>query len=151
MITLEFASRQASDFRSKIESKTKGAQWERLASKSHDDKNALGTNGFSKRRESMGLALALIVMGILTLMEQMGKKYGFREGWPWVIVALGIGRLSRNSRSIPGWITTILGILILGGKYYTLNIRFPGMLKLYFLPVLLLVLGFIWLWLYRKD
>jgi hypothetical protein len=73
----------------------------------------------------MGLALALIVLGILTLMDQMGKHYGFKEGWPWIIVALGVGRLYRNTRSIPGWITTLLGVLILGAKYYTLNIRFP--------------------------
>jgi hypothetical protein len=99
----------------------------------------------------MGLALALIVVGILTLMEQMGKHYGFREGWPWVIVALGVGRLYRNSKSIPGWITTLLGVLILGAKYYTLNIRFPDVLKLYFLPVLLIILGLIWLCLYRKE
>ena len=99
----------------------------------------------------MGLALALVAMGILTLMDQMGKPYGFREGWPWIIVALGIGRLYRNSRSIPGWITTLLGVLILGAKYYTLNIRFPSGLKLYFLPILLILLGLIWLFLYRKE
>jgi len=99
----------------------------------------------------MGLALALIVLGILTLMDQMGTHYGFREGWPWVIVVLGIGRLYRNSKSIPGWITTLLGILILGAKYYTLNIRFPSVLKLYFLPILLIALGLIWLFLYRKE
>jgi len=99
----------------------------------------------------MGLALALIVVGILTLMEQMGKSYGFKEGWPWVIVALGVGRLYRNFRSIPGWITTLLGVLILGAKYYTLNIRFPSGLKIYFLPILLILLGLIWLFLYRKE
>jgi|MudIll2142460700_1097286.scaffolds.fasta_scaffold37409_3 uncharacterized membrane protein (UPF0136 family) len=99
----------------------------------------------------MGLALALIVLGILTLMDQMGKHYGFKEGWPWIIVALGVGRLYRNTRSIPGWITTLLGILILGAKYYTLNIRFPNVLKLYFIPVVLIVLGLIWLCFYRKD
>jgi len=99
----------------------------------------------------MGLALALIVMGILTLMDQMGKHYGFREGWPWVIVALGVGGLYRNSKSVPGWITTILGVLILGAKYYTLNIRFPDLLRLYFLPILLIALGLIWLCLYRRE
>ncbi len=99
----------------------------------------------------MGLALALIVVGILTLMEQMGKHYGFREGWPWIIVALGVGRLYRNTRSIPGWITTIFGVLILGTKYYTVNVRFPYVLKLYFIPIVLIVLGLIWLCLYRKD
>jgi hypothetical protein len=99
----------------------------------------------------MGLALALIVVGILTLMDQMGKHYGFREGWPWIIVALGVGRLYRNTRSIPGWITTIFGVLILGTKYYTVNVRFPDVLKLYFIPIVLIVLGLIWLCLYRKD
>ena len=99
----------------------------------------------------MGLALALIVVGILTLMEQMGKHYGFREGWPWIIVALGVGRLYRNTRSIPGWITTIFGVLILGTKYYTVNVRFPDVLKLYFIPIVLIVLGLIWLCFYRKD
>ena len=99
----------------------------------------------------MGLALALIVVGILTLLDQMGKHYGFREGWPWIIVALGVGRLYRNTRSIPGWITTIFGVLILGTKYYTVNVRFPDVLKLYFIPIVLIVLGLIWLCLYRKD
>ena len=32
----------------------------------------------------MGLALALIVMGILILLDRMGTGYGLREGWPWV-------------------------------------------------------------------
>ena len=99
----------------------------------------------------MGLALALIVVGILTLMDQMGTHYGLREGWPWIIVALGVGRLYRNSKSIPGWITTLFGVLILGTKYYTVNVRFPDVLKLYFIPIVLIVLGLIWLCLYRKD
>ena len=39
----------------------------------------------------MGLALALIVMGILILLDRMGMGYGLREGWPWVVIALGVG------------------------------------------------------------
>ena len=39
----------------------------------------------------MGLALALIVMGVLILLDRMGMHYGLREGWPWLIIALGIG------------------------------------------------------------
>lgn len=99
----------------------------------------------------MGLALALIVMGILTLMDRMDTGYGFREGWPWVIVALGAGRIFRNSRSIPGWVTLGVGVLIVGAKYYSLHIWVPAVVRLYFLPILLIVIGLLWLLKYRKD
>ena len=36
----------------------------------------------------MGLALALIVMGVLILLDRMGMGYGLREGWPWLVIAL---------------------------------------------------------------
>ena len=48
----------------------------------------------------MGLALALIVMGVLILLDRTGMGYGLREGWPWVVVALGIGGLFRNTKSL---------------------------------------------------
>ena len=99
----------------------------------------------------MGLALALIVMGILILLDRTGMGYGLREGWPWVIIALGIGGLFRNKKSLPAWTTAILGIFILGARYYSIHIRFPVYIKTYFLPVLLIVIGLLWLWKYRKD
>ncbi len=99
----------------------------------------------------MGLAMALIVMGILILLDRTGMGYGLREGWPWVIIALGIGGLFRNKRSLPAWVTTILGIFILGARYYSIHIRFPVYIKTYFLPVLLIVIGLLWLWKYKQD
>ncbi len=99
----------------------------------------------------MGLALALIVMGVLILLDRIGTGYGLREGWPWLVIALGIGSLSRNSRSVAGWITTIIGILILGSRYYSIHLAIPAFVKAYFLPVLLIVIGILWLLKYRKD
>jgi predicted membrane protein len=99
----------------------------------------------------MGLALALIVLGVLILLDRMGMHYGVREGWPWLIIALGVGGLFRNGRSIAAWITTIVGIFILGSKYYSIHLSVPPALKAYFLPVLLIVIGLIWLWKYRQD
>jgi predicted membrane protein len=99
----------------------------------------------------MGLALALIVMGILILLDRMGMGYGLREGWPWVVIALGIGGLFRNRKSLAAWITMIIGIFILGARYYSIHIKFPIVIKTYFLPVLLIVIGLLWLWRYRKD
>jgi hypothetical protein len=99
----------------------------------------------------MGFSLALIVMGILIMLDRMGTPYGLREGWPWVVVALGAGGLLRNIRSIPGWITTLIGIFILNARYYSIHVKIPGAIKTYFLPILLIGLGLIWLWKYRKD
>jgi len=99
----------------------------------------------------MGLALTLIVMGMLILLDRMGSGYGLREGWPWVVIALGIGTLFRNSRSVAGWVTTVVGILILGSRYYSIHLSIPTFVKTYFLPVLLIVIGFLWLLKYRKD
>jgi predicted membrane protein len=99
----------------------------------------------------MGLALALIVMGVLILLDRMGMGYGLREGWPWVVIALGVGGLFRNKRSLPAWITTIIGIFILITRYYSIHIKFPVVVKTYFLPILLIVIGLLWLWKYKKD
>lgn len=99
----------------------------------------------------MGLALALIVMGALIFLERAGMGYGLREGWPWMVISLGVGGILQNRRSLPGWITAIVGILILGGKYYSIHISVPGVMKAYFLPVLLMVIGMLWLWKYKKD
>jgi len=99
----------------------------------------------------MGLALALIVMGILILLDRMGTGYGLREGWPWMVIALGIGGLSRNRKNLAGWITTIVGILILCTRYYSIHVRFPGIIKTYFLPVLLILIGLLWLWKHKKE
>jgi predicted membrane protein len=99
----------------------------------------------------MGLGLALIVIGALIFLDRMGTGYGLREGWPWVVVALGVGGIFRNRRSLAAWITTIIGILILGAKYYSIQFSIPSIIKTYFLPVLLIVIGLLWLWKYRKD
>jgi predicted membrane protein len=99
----------------------------------------------------MGLALALIVMGVLIFLDRLGTGYGLREGWPWLVVALGIGGLFRNSKSVSAWITTIIGILILGAKYYSIQFSIPSVIKTNFLPVLLIVIGLLWLLRYKKD
>jgi len=99
----------------------------------------------------MGLALALIVMGVLILFDRIGMGYGLREGWPWVVIALGVGGIFRNRKSLAAWITAILGVLILGGRYYSIHISIPHIIKTYFLPVLLIFIGLLWLWKYRKD
>jgi len=99
----------------------------------------------------MGLALALIVMGVLIFLDRLGTGYGLKEGWPWLVVALGVGGLFRNSKSLSAWITTIIGVLILGTKYYSIQFSIPSAIKAYFLPVLLIVIGLLWLWRFRKD
>ena len=99
----------------------------------------------------MGLALALIVMGVLILLDRMGMGYGLREGWPWLVVTLGIGSLFRNSRSVAGWVTTIIGILIVGSRYYSIHLSIPAFVRAYFLPVLLIVIGILWFLKYRKE
>jgi hypothetical protein len=99
----------------------------------------------------MGLALALIVMGVLIFLDRLGTGYGLREGWPWLVVALGIGGILRNRKSLAAWVTTILGILILGAKYYSIQFSIPSIIKIYFLPVLLIAIGLLWLLRHKKD
>ncbi len=99
----------------------------------------------------MGLALALIVMGVLIFLERAGMGYGLRDGWPWVVIALGVGGVLRNRRSFPGWMTMIIGILILGEKYYSIHFSVPNLIRVYFLPVLLIFLGLLWIWKYKKE
>jgi hypothetical protein len=99
----------------------------------------------------MGISLALIVIGVLLIMERMGTGFGLRQGWPWVVIALGLGGLLRNVRSVPSWVTLLIGLLILSSKYYSLHFRIPGMLKTYFAPVLLILIGLLWFWRYRKE
>ena len=99
----------------------------------------------------MGLALTLIVLGVLILLDRMGMGYGLREGWPWLVIALGIGSLFRNRRSVAGWMTTLIGLLILGSRYYSIHLSIPAFVKAYFLPVLLIVIGILWLLKYRKE
>ncbi len=99
----------------------------------------------------MGLGLALIALGVLILMDRLGAGYGLKEGWPWIVVALGAGNIFRNIRSLPAWITTIIGLLIVGAKYYSFDISFPTIVKTYFLPALLIAIGLVWLWKYSKD
>ena len=99
----------------------------------------------------MGLALALIVMGVLILLDRMGTGYGLREGWPWVVIALGVGGLFRNIRSLPAWITMIIGIFILGARYYSIHVSIPAVIKIYFLPVLLILIGLLWLWKSKRE
>jgi hypothetical protein len=45
----------------------------------------------------------------------------------------------------------IIGVFILGTKYYSLHFSIPGVIRTYFLPVLLIVIGLLWLWKYQKD
>ena len=99
----------------------------------------------------MGLALALIVMGVLILLDRMGAGYGLREGWPWIVIALGTGGIYRNRRGLAAWVTTIIGVLILGARYYSIHIKVPFVIKTYFLPVLLIAIGLLWLWKYKKE
>ena len=99
----------------------------------------------------MGSALALIAIGVLIFLDRMGTGYGLREGWPWMIIALGIGGLVQNKKSLAAWITTIMGIFILGARYYSIHISIPGVIKTYFLPLLVIVIGLLWLWRYKKD
>ncbi len=99
----------------------------------------------------MGLGLTLIALGVLILSDRMGTGYGLKEGWPWIVVALGAGNIFRNIRSLPAWITTIIGLLIVGAKYYSFDISLPTIVKTYFLPALLIAIGLVWLWKYSKD
>jgi predicted membrane protein len=99
----------------------------------------------------MGLGLALIALGLLILLDRMGAGYGLREGWPWIVVALGVGGILRNRKSLAAWVTMIIGIFILGAKYYSFHLSIPGVVRTYFLPVLLIVIGLLWLWRYKKD
>jgi predicted membrane protein len=99
----------------------------------------------------MGFALALIVMGVLILLDRMGTGYGLREGWPWMVIALGVGGIFRNRKSLAGWLTTIIGIFVLGARYYSIHISVPAMIKTYLLPVLLILIGLLWIWRYKKD
>jgi hypothetical protein len=99
----------------------------------------------------MGISLALIVIGVLLIMERMGTGFGLRQGWPWVVIALGLGGLLRSVRSVPSWVTLFIGLLILSSKYYSLHFRIPVMLKTYFAPVLLILIGLLWFWRYRKE
>jgi predicted membrane protein len=99
----------------------------------------------------MGLALALIVMGVLIFLDRMGTGYGLREGWPWMMVALGVGGLFHNRKSLAAWITTVIGFLILGAKYYSIHLSIPGIIRRYFLPILLIVIGLLWMWRHKKD
>ena len=99
----------------------------------------------------MGLGLALIALGMLILLDRMGTGYGLREGWPWIVVALGVGGIFRNRKSLAAWVTTIIGIFILGAKYYSLHFSVPGVVRAYFLPALLIMIGLLWLWKYHND
>ncbi len=94
---------------------------------------------------SKGIALALIVIGVLILLDRMSAGYGLREGWPWLVIALGIGGILGNRGSLTGWVTTVIGIFILGTRYYTIHISIPVVIRTYFLPILLIVIGLLFL------
>lgn len=99
----------------------------------------------------MGLALALIAMGVLIFLDRMGTGYGLREGWPWLVIVLGLGGIIQSRKSVSAWVTMILGIFILGAKYYSIHISIPTVIKTYFLPLLLIIIGLLWLWRHEKD
>jgi hypothetical protein len=102
----------------------------------------------------MGISFALIVMGTLIFLDRMNATYGLKDGWPWVIVALGLGGLYKNTRSVTGWLATIVGALILGAKFWSKYFSVQGLhpaVKTFFVPVLLIVIGVICLWKFTKD
>ena len=99
----------------------------------------------------MGLGLGLIVMGVLIFLDRVGAGYGLREGWPWMVIALGIGGIFRNTKSLAAWVTAIIGIFILGAKYYSIHFSFPGAIRMFFVPILLIVIGLLWVFRYKKD
>jgi hypothetical protein len=102
-----------------------------------------------------GLALALVVIGTLILLDQMGTGYGLRDGWPWLIIALGVGGFFKKGKGSAAWAVAviIIGILFLFTRYYTIyiripytiHIRVPGVFKTYFLPCFLILIGLFWL------
>ena len=61
------------------------------------------------------------------------------------------GGLLQNRKSLAAWVTTILAIFILGAKFYSIHISVPSVIKTYFLPLLLIAIGLLWLWRYKKD
>jgi predicted membrane protein len=77
--------------------------------------------------------------------------YGLREGWPWMVVALGAGGIFHNRKSLAAWMTTIIGIFILGTKYYSIHLSIPAVIRTYFLPILLILIGLFWMWRHKKD
>ena len=99
----------------------------------------------------MSLGLAIVVIGVLILMNRMDMGYGLKEGWAWILVALGVGGIFRNSKSLPAWVTAIIGVLILGAKYYTLHFSIPDVVRTYFMPALLILVGLLWIWKYRSE
>jgi|GEM_PF-409492 len=99
----------------------------------------------------MGFALALIVLGILIFLDRSGMGYGVREGWPWLVVALGIGGILKIRKSLMSWMTTLVGIFTLGSKYYSIHLSIPRMMRTYFLPFLLVLIGVFWLLRHKKD
>jgi predicted membrane protein len=99
----------------------------------------------------MGLALALIVMGVLIFLDRMGTGYGLREGWPWMVIALGIGGIFHSRKSLAAWVTTIVGVFILGAKYYSIHLSIPVVIRTYFLPIVLIIIGLFWMWRHKKD
>jgi hypothetical protein len=105
---------------------------------------ALGGNG-------MGPGLALIVMGLLIFLYRMGADYGLREGWPWMVLALGVGSIFQNSKSLSAWVTTVLGIFILGSRFYSLHISVPPTIKTFLPPVIIIGSGVLWVFRRKKD
>ncbi|MGQ9646091.1 MAG: LiaF transmembrane domain-containing protein [Thermodesulfobacteriota bacterium] len=99
----------------------------------------------------MGLALALIAMGVLIFLDRMGTGYGLQKGWPWIVIVLGVGGIIQSRKSLSAWITMLVGIFILGAKYYSIHISIPKIVKTYFLPLLLIAVGLLWLWRHKKD
>jgi hypothetical protein len=99
----------------------------------------------------MGISFALIVMGVLVFLDRMNAAYGLKDGWPWVIVALGLGGLHRNTRSVTGWLATIIGGLLVGSKYYSVHVGLHPTVKTFFVPVLLILIGVLCLWKFTKD
>jgi hypothetical protein len=68
-----------------------------------------------------------------------------------MVIALGVGGIFRNRKSLAAWLTTIIGIFGLGTRYYSIHISIPAIIKTYLLPVLLILVGLVWIWRHKKD
>ena len=99
----------------------------------------------------MGISFALIVLGALIFGDRMGAEYGLKEGWPWVVVALGMGGLYKNKHSVMAWVTTVVGVLIVGARFYSIHIAVPELVKTYFAPAILILIGLLCFLKFIKD
>jgi hypothetical protein len=60
----------------------------------------------------------------------------------------GYRQLLENTKEIH---STLTSLNQQNREYYSLHFSIPGVIRTYFLPVLLIVIGLLWLWKYQKD